>query len=162
MKCNIFDCCSLVVKTWVFKVALNLFPRTIIYCNAAYLYSKDIPSSLLSGQCSEALIRNAALSQKFLVYNLELRMWSYTYSCNDLNSYMWDPCLYIFVISKGTLKILFIQSLGKTTQRLMCLFMMEINRYIYPSKLPLFRNPFFSPNEPQNHLLWFQFGLGSI
>ena len=33
----------------------------IIYCNAAYPYSKDIASSLLSGQCSEALIRNAAL-----------------------------------------------------------------------------------------------------
>ena len=47
-------------------MALNLFPRMIIYCNATYPYSKDIPSSLLSGQCSEALIRKAAFSHNII------------------------------------------------------------------------------------------------
>ena len=38
--------------------------------------------------------------------------------------------------------IFYIQSLGKTTQRLMCLFMMEINRYSVPIKLLLLSNQF--------------------
>ena len=138
------------------KVALNLFARMIIviYCNAAYPRTFQAPCWVVSAQKPWSETLHFLKKVWYIIWNCE-------YSCKGLNSYLWDPCLYIFIINQGTLKILFIQSLGKTTQRLMCLFMMAINRYNYHSKLPLFRNPFFSPNKPQNRLLWFQFGIGS-